>query len=148
VPRLLLSDEELSDLVFKIISPNGAEKIIAAYFEKLPKESTPRLSSGRIHKDLGYKDYAVEIGNFQHVGGDVIKTDLQLWRPSRLLGFLGDKKVIAILTLAIRRRYFPIGANGLADLETKVIHEPDSYGHRQRWKKFDFIVLRFQRQLD
>lgn len=148
MPRLLLSDEELSDLVFMIISPNKAEEVIAAFFDVVPKEC--RLSSGLAYKALSYKDYQVVLSGIEHENGSMKSVNLNISRPSSFWGFLGDKKVIQLLQRSVRRRYGPMGIPGVMNWggETSIVHEPNTCAHKLLNEKFDFIVLKFWRRFD
>lgn len=100
--KLELTDEEMSELIAKIISIGGSKTII----EWLKYDPGKLNSSGEnIHKSLSYRGYDINFYGFTHKDGSVLVTALQLSRSPRFLGWIENKKVFKFMKNAIWKNY-------------------------------------------
>gem|GEM_PF-2759461 len=164
--HLTLTDSELSDLIFTIISPNKLSSLIR-FLESAPGTIFESDHSGFLgSKRIGYKDYSVKLIEVSHKQGSVTESVIQIWRPSRLFGNMENRRVIKLLTQAAWRRYGPegqvkdvwssqghplnLGGEITWRFESTIFYEPESDGQNRPGirPKNDFIIFKFSRKFD
>lgn len=121
----ILEDYELESLVGMVVLPGRANELLSLLEE----------SGG-----LGYKDYRIRLFKFEHAQGSIQRAVIQLWRKSRLLGWIDNRKLMKTLTQHLNKFS--------ARHEASVGYEPDSYGCHtdKRGPTNDFIMVSFRRK--
>ncbi len=151
--KILLNDNDLSDLIFKIISPGKANEI-----EEMMKSR---------REGLAYKDYRVDFWFYGDDGKSTTMAEIHIWRKSRLMGWVEHNRIMKLLKSSAFRRYKDGGqvsgvkfrhVRGLLPVvgekiewlyETAIYCETDIEG----WKygehgRKDIIVFKFNREFD
>jgi hypothetical protein len=107
--RTVLSDDELSGLVRKILG-KGHASFIREWMSWIPDirpiENLMRWENFKF-KDLGYKDFKLNIPTFieDPETNTVIQAHVQIWRPSKWFGKKECRKIFHLLLEHTRPRY-------------------------------------------
>jgi hypothetical protein len=158
---LTLNDQDFTDLIFNIISPNKSDEI----FDLLKQAPGTLFDADHCNfsqrKSLGYKDYQVRLMEFSIRESSVMKAKVEIWKPAKFFGHFGNKKIIQMLRMILWKRYGPEGQfagvrfiQGALlrcecswDFESTIYYEPhsdSSHGNNHT----DFIFFEFERKFD
>jgi hypothetical protein len=103
--RTVLNDSEIRGLILRILIPNSASEVIE-WMDYLPDDKTnPSGSDVLRYKDLGFRDFRMQILRFDVVDKTVNSAQIIIWRKSRWFPNKAAEKTYRLILRSAMERY-------------------------------------------